>query len=193
MAKIGYARISTDDQSLDLQLDALKLAGCDRIFEEIQSGAKRDRPILAECLAGLKKDDILVVWRLDRLGRSLPHLIEIVEGLKDKGIGFQSVTEAINTDSHVGELVFHIFAALAQFERQLITQRCKAGIKAAKDRGQHCGRNPTPDFKIQTVDQLIKLGDSVPTACRKVGIGKSSYYRAKTGQTYGTVATSDPP
>ena len=189
MTKIGYARISTDDQSLDLQLDALKLAGCDRIFEEIQSGAKRDRPILAECLAELKKDDILVVWRLDRLGRSLPHLIEIVEGLKDKGIGFQSVTEAINTDSHVGELVFHIFAALAQFERQLITQRCKAGIKAAQDRGQHCGRPKIAKNKIEAVDQLISLGETVTSACSKIGIDRSAYYDHKNRQTLPTPKT----
>ena len=179
MAKIGYARISTDDQSLDLQLDALKLAGCDQIFEEIQSGAKRDRPILAECLNQLKEGDILVVWRLDRLGRSLKDLIEIVEGLKDKGIGFYSVTEAINTDSHVGELVFHIFAALAQFERQLIVQRCKAGIVAAKSRGVHCGRAKIAVNKIEAVDQLVSLGDTVSSACSKIGISRMTYYNYK--------------
>lgn len=177
--KIGYARVSTDDQSLGLQLDALLAAGCDKIFQETVSGAKCDRQILTECLAALSPGDILVVWRLDRLGRSLKHLIDLVEQLKDRGVGFTSLTESIDTTSPTGELIFHIFAALAQFERQLIRQRCSAGMQAAMARGQHCGRPQTAAFKIQAVDQLLTAGDSVASACLKVGINKSTYYRLK--------------
>lgn len=177
--KIGYARVSSEDQNLGLQFDALTAAGCDRIFEEKESGAKCDREILAECLAALSPGDILVVWRLDRLGRSLKHLIDTVEKLKTRNIGFNSLTESIDTTSPTGELIFHIFAALAQFERQLIRQRCSAGMKAAMARGQHCGRPQTATFKIQAVEQLIMAGDSVAIACLKVGINKSTYYRLK--------------
>lgn len=192
MGKIGYARISTDDQSLDLQLDALKLAGCDRIFEEIQSGAKRDRPILNQCLSQLTAGDVLIVWRLDRLGRSLPHLIEIVDNLKVKGVKFTSICEAINTDSAIGELFFHIFGALAQFERQLIRERCIAGMKAAQDRGVHCGRPRTADYKIEAVDQLVNIGESVASACLKVGIDRSSYYRLKQTKSDNLLRQSEP-
>jgi DNA invertase Pin-like site-specific DNA recombinase len=175
--KIGYARISSEEQNLDLQLEALK--DCDLIFEEIESGAVRSRPILSQALDKLSSGDTLVVWRLDRLGRSLSHLIELVESLKERSISFQSLNENIDTTSAAGELIFHIFGAIAQFERQLIRQRCQAGLKAAKSRGVHCGRPRTARGKLQAISQLIQTGESVAEACRKVGVDKSTYYRHK--------------
>src|SRR5690349_15412935 len=138
---IGYARVSTDDQTLDLQLDALKAAGCERrrVYTDTASGAKTDRPGLAKALDMLREGDILVVWRLDRLGRSLPHLIEVVGDLKGRHIGFKSLTENIDTTTPAGELIFHIFASLAQFERELIRERTMAGLVAARARGRKGG------------------------------------------------------
>ena len=191
MSKIGYARISTDDQSLDLQLDALKLAGCDRIFEEIQSGAKRDRPVLNECLATLSSGDTLIIWKLDRLGRSVKHLIEIVEHLTEQNIQLYSITDGIdvNRQSAMGQLYFNIFAAFAQFERQLTRERSLEGIKAAKSRGVHCGRPKIAKNKIEAVDQLISIGDTVTSACSKIGIDRVTYYRTKKQQTFATSTT----
>jgi DNA invertase Pin-like site-specific DNA recombinase len=139
--KIGYARISTDEQTLSLQLDALQAADCENIFsDEGISGATRNRPGLSSALSAVNKGDILVVWKLDRLGRSLPHLLELITGLGEEGIGFQSLSEQIDTSSAGGRLVFHIMGALAEFERSLISERTKAGMKAARRRGIHVGR-----------------------------------------------------
>jgi DNA invertase Pin-like site-specific DNA recombinase len=128
--KIGYARVSTQDQNLDLQRDALKAAGCSRIVEDTASGGKRDRSGLERVREQLRQGDVLVVWRMDRLARSLKHLIDLMSELEEQGIGFQSVTEAIDTTSPSGKLVFHIFGALAEFERNLIRDRTKAGLEA---------------------------------------------------------------
>src|SRR5919199_1111952 len=133
---IGYARVSTDDQTLDLQRDALTKAGCDRILTDTMSGATADRPGLTQSLAYARPGDTLVVWRLDRLGRSLRHLIETVTGLEQRGIGFKSLTEAIDTTSPGGKLVFHLFGALAEFERDLLRARTQAGLTAARARGR---------------------------------------------------------
>lgn len=141
--KIGYARVSSDDQELHLQLDALNDIGCDKIYTEKASGKVTNRPELEKALDNLRKGDMLVVWRLDRLGRSLPHLIETVNDLKARNIGFVSITEAIDTSSPAGELIFHIFGAIAQFERSLISERTKAGLAAAKRRGKSVGRKPS--------------------------------------------------
>ncbi|QCP51601.1 recombinase family protein [Trinickia violacea] len=139
--RIGYARVSTDDQNLDLQLAALKAAGCDHVFtDQGISGAKFCRPGLERAMAALSQGDTLVVWRLDRLGRSLSKLIELVDDLGAKCIQFASLTESIDTTSPGGTLLFHIMAALAQFERSLIGERTRAGMLAAKARGQHVGR-----------------------------------------------------
>jgi len=138
--KIGYARVSTNDQDTQLQIDALKAAGCERIYEEKQSGAKKDRPELQQCLKSLREGDILIVWKLDRLGRSLQHLIELVTDLENRQIGFQSLTENIDTTSPTGKLIFHIFGSLAEFERGLIRERVKAGLAAAKKKGKKFGR-----------------------------------------------------
>ncbi|WP_043770394.1 recombinase family protein [Algiphilus aromaticivorans] len=139
---IGYARVSTIDQRPELQLDALRDAGCEQVFEDRLSGATRDRPQLSACLQTLRKDDTLVVWRLDRLGRSLKDLVAIVTELDSRGIGFQSVTEAIDTSTSSGRLVFHIFASLAEFERSIIQERTRAGLAAARARGRRGGRKP---------------------------------------------------
>ena len=144
MPAIGYARVSTTEQCLDLQLDALRKAGCERIEKDNgMSGSTTTRPGLDAALKALQPGDTLVVWRLDRLGRSLPHLIELIAELKAHDVQFKSVTESIDTSTANGELIFHIFCSLAQFERRLIKERVTAGLKAAKARGQHLGRRPS--------------------------------------------------
>src|SRR5437660_8896038 len=137
---IGYARVSTTDQTLNLQLDALKTIGCTKIFTDTASGAKEEREGLEEALAYVREGDTLVVWRLDRLGRSLKHLIEVVSDLEKRGIGFKSLTENIDTTTSGGKLIFHIFGALAEFERNLIRERTNAGLEAARVRGKLGGR-----------------------------------------------------
>src|SRR5919202_993195 len=138
--KIGYARVSTLEQNLDLQRDALRAAGCTKIIEDTASGGKLPRSGLERVRELLRKGDVLVVWRLDRLGRSLRHLIELMGELEQQGIGFRSITEAIDTTSPGGKLVFHIFGALAEFERNLIRERTRAGLDAARARGRKGGR-----------------------------------------------------
>lgn len=139
---IGYARVSTTDQDTALQLDSLNMAGCERVYQEAFSGAFRERPELLRCLDALREGDTLTVWRLDRLGRSLKDLVAIISDLETKGVGFRSVTEAIDTTTAGGKLIFHIFAALAEFERSLIQERTKAGLQAARARGRKGGRPP---------------------------------------------------
>src|SRR2546423_716996 len=138
--QIGYARVSTTEQNLDLQLDALKKADCVKIFTDTASGAKTARKGLDEALTYVRPGDTLVVWRLDRLGRSLKHLIEVVTDLEKRGIGFKSLTENIDTTTSGGKLIFHIFGALAEFERDIIRERTKAGLEAARARGRKGGR-----------------------------------------------------
>mgnify|MGYP003649524539 FL=1 len=139
---IGYARVSTNDQNPELQVDALKKAGAEQIFQEKFTGTLRERPELSQCLRMLRQGDVLIVWKLDRLARSLKDLVEIVQDLQDRGIGFKSLTESIDTTSSGGRLVFHIFGALAEFERDLIRERTIAGLKAARARGRKGGRKP---------------------------------------------------
>src|SRR5437764_6988199 len=138
--RIGYARVSTLDQNLDLQEDALKAAGCEKIYTDKAGGTRAERPGLERALADLRPGDQLVVWKLDRLGRSLKHLIETVNDLRDRGVGFQSVQEAIDTTTSGGKLIFHVFGALAEFERDLIRERTRAGLQAARARGRQGGR-----------------------------------------------------
>src|SRR5215208_6625453 len=140
MALIGYARVSTLDQDPALQLDALSAAGCTKIFDDHASGARADRPGLQSALDYVREGDVLVVWKLDRLGRSLAHLIEVVAALEQRGVGFRSITEAVDTTTPGGRLVFHLFGALGQFERDLIRERTRAGIDAAAARGRKSGR-----------------------------------------------------
>jgi len=139
---IGYARVSTQDQSPQLQLDALASASCEQVFHETATGTLRERPELTACLRTLRKGDALVVWKLDRLARSLKDLVEIVHDLNQRGIGFRSLTESIDTTSSGGRLVFHIFGALAEFEHSLIRERTIAGLAAARARGRKGGRKP---------------------------------------------------
>lgn len=138
--KIGYARVSTSDQDAGLQIDALRNANCEKVFVEHRTGATRERPELARCIDMLRSGDELVVWRLDRLGRSLKDLIELVNEFENKNIGFQSLNESINTTTSTGKLIFHVFGALSEFERSLIQERTKAGLEAARARGRKGGR-----------------------------------------------------
>ena len=177
--RIGYARVSSDDQNLDLQRDALQKSGCERVYEEKESGGKVDRPELLRMLEVLRKGDTLVVWRLDRLGRSLKHLIEVVEKLEAMGVGFSSVTESIDTTTSGGKLIFHIFAALAEFERTLIRERTRAGLKAARARGRQGGRPKVlSDEKLRMAQAL--RGDpaqSINAICKTLGISRTTFYR----------------
>ena len=158
--KIGYARVSTEEQNLDLQRQALEAAGCDVIYEDHGvSGAAIERPGLAEARARAKPGDVLVVWRLDRLGRSLPHLIEAMNSLREAGIGFCSLQEQIDTTNAGGRFYFHMLAALAEFERELISERTRAGMAAARRRGKHVGR--PRKLSVQQVTharELLKSG-----------------------------------
>ena len=140
---VGYARVSTTDQNLDLQKDALRAAGCERLFTDMASGAKAERPGLAQALRECRPGDTLVVWKLDRLGRSLPHLVETVRELLEREVGFKSLQESIDTTTSGGKLIFHLFASLAEFERDLIRERTNAGLAAARARGRRGGR-PRP-------------------------------------------------
>ncbi|MCX9158140.1 recombinase family protein [Niveibacterium sp. 24ML] len=149
--RIGYGRVSTDDQHLDLQRDALQAAGCEVIYEEAASGKTTKRPELEQCLKALRAGDSLVVWRLDRLGRNLADLVHIVTELKNRGVGFESLTERIETISAAGTLVFHVFGALAEFERALIRERTRAGLAAARARGRKGGRKPLAPEKIAAI------------------------------------------
>ena len=180
MRLIGYARVSTDDQTTALQLDALKLAGATEVFQDSgMSGASRTRPGLLAALAALQAGDTLVVWRLDRLGRSLGHLIELVTTLKTMGCGFRSLTEAIDTGTAGGELVFHLFGAMAQFERALTVERTRAGLQSAKSRGVKLGRKPA--LTVQQVEharQLIEQGESPPAVAKSLSVSRSTLWRA---------------
>lgn len=176
---IGYARVSTSDdrQSTDLQRDALIAAGVDarHLFEERASGAKDTRPGLTSCLEFLKPGDVLVVWKLDRLGRSLPHLIEIVGGLRARGIGFRSLTESLDTTTAMGEFLFHVFGALAQYERALMRERVRAGLDAARTRGRRGGRPRRLDGeRIDAARALLAGGMSPSAAARSLGVPRST-------------------
>ncbi|UVI40872.1 recombinase family protein [Qipengyuania spongiae] len=180
MTLIGYARVSTVDQDPALQLDALHDAGVKRIFEDRGvSGAKTERPGLCDALSFLREGDTLVVWRLDRLGRSMTHLLETVGELEKEGIGFRSLTENIDTTTPTGRLVFHIFGALGQFERDLIRERTNAGLRAAAARGRKGGRpRAVTDEKLSRARALIKQGLTVREAASRVRVGKSALYDA---------------
>ncbi len=179
--KIGYARVSTDDQRMDLQRDALTAAGCEKVFTDTASGAKAARPGLVEALAFARKGDVLVVWRLDRLGRSLPELVKVVGELEAAGVGFESVTERIETNSAAGRLVFHVFAALAEFERRLIVERTHAGLEAARARGRKGGRPALPPEKVAAIQAMAAGNRSVSEICKALKIGRSTLYKYAPG------------
>ena len=177
--RVGYARVSKHEQNLDLQLDALKAAGCEKIFTDKISTLKEERKGLNEALAFLRPGDVLVVWKLDRLGRTLKELIALVELFNQKGIGFMSLKETIDTTTSTGKLVFHIFAALAEFERDIIHERTRAGLDAARARGKRGGRPKTVNNK--KIKAMLELYTSkqhtVPEICQMLGISKSTLYR----------------
>ena len=175
---IGYARVSTADQDLALQTDALEKAECGRIYKEHASGARADRPALARAFAELREGDVLVVWRLDRLGRSLKDLIGKVAELEEKGVGFRSLTESIDTTTAGGRLVLHVFGALAEFERELIRERTLAGLAAARARGRKGGRPPKMT-KAKVRQAAVLLADpetEVGAVCETLGVSKSTLY-----------------
>ena len=176
---IGYARVSTYEQTLNLQKDALEKAGCTKIYTDTASGAKTERIGLEEALSYVRKGDTLVVWRLDRLGRSLPHLIATMTDLEERGIGFKSLTENIDTTTSGGKLIFHIFGALAEFERNLIRERTNAGLTAARARGRRGGRPKALTGKQLTIARdLYKKRHPIPEICRTLKISKATLYRA---------------
>ena len=176
---IGYARVSTHEQTLNLQQDALKKADCIKIFTDTASGAKTERKGLEEALTYVRKGDTLVVWRLDRLGRSLPHLITTLTDLEKQGIGFKSLTENIDTTTSGGKLIFHIFGALAEFERNLIRERTQAGLTAARARGKKGGRPKAITVQKRNVAQeLYDSGHPILDICRTLKISRASLYRA---------------
>ena len=178
---VGYARVSTDEQNLDLQRNALADAGCAEIVEDAGvSGAVKERPGLTRALAMCGPGDVLVVWRLDRLGRSLGHLIETVTELGEGGVGFRSLTEAIDTTTAGGRLTFHLFGALAEFERELIGERTRAGLKAARKRGVRLGRPRRLDhYQVRHAAELIERGEkTVAGAAALLGVGRNTLGRA---------------
>ena len=175
---IGYARVSTPDQSLDLQLDALRSVGCERIFDDRTSGARADRPGLREALAYAREGDLIVVWKLDRLSRSLSHLVETVQELEHRRIGFRSLTEGLDTSNSGGKAIFPLFAAIASVERTLIQERTRAGLAAARQRGRIGGRP-----KLLTAEKLAAavklLADGIPPkdVATVIGVSVPTLYR----------------
>ncbi|MCD2104864.1 recombinase family protein [Rhodococcus erythropolis] len=177
-ALLGYARVSTSEQNADLQEDALSAAGCFRVWTDRASGARSDRPEFAKLLDTLREGDTLVVWRLDRLGRSLPHLIDTVDQLKSRGVSFKSLNESIDTSTSGGTLIFHIFGALAEFERSLIKERTMAGLAAARDRGRIGGRPAA--LSVAKRRLAIKMrGEGVPMGeiAEVLNVARSTLYR----------------
>ncbi len=181
--KIGYARVSKHDQDLKMQIDALLAFGCEKnhIFTDHISGSKVERPGLNECLKELQEDDVLVVWRLDRLGRSMIHLVSLIADFKERKIGFKSLCDGvIDTTTASGELIFNIFSSLAQFERKLIQERTKAGLNAARDRGKKGGRKKTisTDPKVLTAKKMHQDHNmSINNICNILKISRATFYR----------------
>ena len=177
---IGYARVSTQDQDLSLQRDALSDADCQVIYEEKVSSAKAERPELEQCLKALRAGDTLVVWRMDRLGRSLKELVDIVTSLEARGVGFESLTESIETRTPSGKLMFHVFGALAEFERNLIRERTMAGLAAARARGRVGGRKEklTEQQKKEIRVLLANPDIQVKDVAERYGVSRNTLYRS---------------
>src|SRR5246127_2984373 len=175
---IGYARISQDTQSIDLQIDALTAAGCEKIFTDTMSGSRNDRPGLKQALEFVRFGDSICVWRLDRLGRSLPHLIQLMQDLDGCGIGFRSLTEAIDTTTPGGRLTYNLFASLAEFERSVLRERTRAGLRAARQRGRLGGRpRLVTAEKLDAVRRLLEAGTSVRDVATALGVSVPTIYR----------------
>jgi DNA invertase Pin-like site-specific DNA recombinase len=178
--KYGYARVSTSDQNTALQLSALKKAGCKRVFQdEGISGATTKRPALARCLKALQSGDTLIVWKLDRLGRSVRDLIHMLDDFKDRGVKFRSLTEAIDTETPTGRAMWQMIGVLAELERSLIGERTRAGLKAARDRGVKVGRKlKLTASQLTHARRLIEQGERPVTVARSFSVGRSTLYRA---------------
>ena len=178
--RIGYARVSTTDQNLDLQTDALKLAGCEKIFSDRGvSGAKTERPGLDKALDQIRKGDVLVIWKLDRLGRSFSHLLSIIEDLKQKGVDFASVQDGFDTSTASGKMVFSVIGAMAEYERNLTRERTMAGLASARSRGRKGGRPKQLDEgQVRVAIALANAGElNIRAICEQVGCSRSTYYR----------------
>lgn len=177
--RIGYARVSTQDQDMSLQHDSLIKAGCVKIYAEKISGKNADRPELAQCIKALREGDTLVVWRMDRLGRSLKDLIEIITGLEENGIHFESITERIETGTATGKLMFHVFSAMAEFERNLISERTLAGLAAARARGRVGGRKEKLTEKDKEFARTLLANPNmqVSEVARRLGVSRQTIYR----------------
>jgi DNA invertase Pin-like site-specific DNA recombinase len=175
---IGYARVSTEEQSLDLQLDALHQAGCERVFVEKASASTTERPGLCEAHSHLRQGDVLIVWKLDRLGRSVKGLVDLVEELARAGVQFRSLTDGIDTTTPTGRFFFHMMASLAQMERELIVERTKAGLEAARRRGRLVGRKRrmTPG-KVESARQLFRSGMTAREVADNLGVSIPTLYR----------------
>lgn len=175
---IGYARVSTDDQDLSLQKDALNGAHCERILTDTETGSKAKRPGLIKALDQLRKDDVFIVWKLDRLGRSVKSLIGLIEDLESKGVEFKSLTEGIDTTTPAGRFFFHVMASLAQMERELIVERTQAGLKAARQRGRIGGRpRSMTEEKLKAAQNLIRDGMQPKDVARTLGVSVPTLYR----------------
>lgn len=176
---VGYARVSTTDQNLDGQQDALTEAGCERIFTDTASGSRTDRPGLKSAMDMLRSGDVLVVWKLDRVGRSLPHLVQLVSELQEREVGFRVLSGEIDTTSAQGRLVFHLFAALAEFERELIRERTIAGLEAARARGRRGGRPPkmTPAKLRMAMTLMADRRNSAAQVAEQLQVCRSTLYR----------------
>lgn len=179
MALIGYARVSTKDQDPTLQRAALEEAGCERVFYETASGASRERPELTRMLDHVRRGDTVVVWKLDRLGRSVQHLIEVVTALRERGIGFRSLTEGFDTTTAMGEMLFHVLGALAQFERAIIRERTLAGLAVARAAGKTGGRRPKlTDRQVEMARQMHAAGEHTITEIAEIlGVSRPTVYR----------------
>ena len=180
--KIGYARVSTKEQNLDLQVDALKNVGCEKIYKEYVSGVKADRPELEKLMNHLRKGDVVIIWKLDRLGRSLKHLVELVATFNEKEVGLLSLNDPVDTTTPQGRLVFNIFASLAEFERDIIRERTKAGLEAARSRGRLGGRPKGLSKEAEKTAIAAKVlyqqkELSISEICEKLNISKSTLYR----------------
>lgn len=190
---IGYMRVSTTDQNLDLQRDALTRAGCEQVYEDTASGARDDRPGLADALSHLRKGDCLVVWKLDRLGRSLRSLIGFVSDLRERDIDFRSLTEGIDTSTPAGRFFFHVMGALAEMERDLIRERVQAGLTAARARGRKGGRLPKlTDKQVAHARKLLEdRNTTIKDVAASLGVNRSTIYRALGLGAFGTTAGDD--
>jgi DNA invertase Pin-like site-specific DNA recombinase len=175
---VGYARISQDTQSIDLQIDTLTAAGCEKIFTDTMSGSRNDRPGLTQALEFARSGDGICVWRLDRLGRSLPHLIQLMQDLDRRGIGFRSLTEAIDTTTPGGRLTYNLFASLAEFERSILRERTRAGLQAARQRGRLGGRpRLLTGEKLDAAQRLLEAGTPVRDVATALAVSVPTIYR----------------